>query len=177
MIYFTSDPHFSHENILKYCNRPFRDSKEMDYVLLKNLSIIQPEDTLYCLGDFSMRGEDHYKWFAGTLARIAGRKILILGNHDRLKPFSYVELGFESVHTSLTVDKYFLAHDPALLAAMPPEYTMLCGHVHGLFKSQKDDQGRLAINVGVDVWDYKPVSLQEIEVFSKEEANKELLKK
>lgn len=163
MIYFSSDTHFSHANILEYCSRPFKDAQEMDYVILKNFSILKPDDTLYFLGDFTMRGEDHYKWFKSTLDKITCRKIFILGNHDKLKPFKYVELGFESVHTSLVLDKYFLAHDPALLAAMPKEYTMLCGHVHGLFKTQKDSQGRLVINVGVDVWDYKPVPLGEIE--------------
>jgi calcineurin-like phosphoesterase family protein len=35
--------------------------------------------------------------------------------------------------------------------------------VHGLFKTQVDQQGRLAVNVGVDVWDFKPVSLERIE--------------
>jgi calcineurin-like phosphoesterase family protein len=163
MIYFSSDFHFSHANILEYCSRPFKDAQEMDYVILKNFSILKPEDTLYFLGDFTMRGEDHYKWFQSTLSRITCRKIFILGNHDKLKSFKYVELGFESVHTSLIVDKYFLAHDPALLSAMPKEYIMLCGHVHGLFKTQTDSQGRVVINVGVDVWDFKPVPLEEVE--------------
>jgi calcineurin-like phosphoesterase family protein len=112
-----------------------------------------------------MRNEDQFRWFANTISRISGRKILILGNHDKLNPFKYVEAGFESVHTSLVLDKFFLAHDPALLAAMPLEYTMLCGHVHGLFKSMRDAQGRLVVNVGVDVWDYKPVSLEQLEKF------------
>jgi calcineurin-like phosphoesterase family protein len=163
MIYFSADFHFSHANILKYCNRPFKDFMEMDEVLLQNLSIIQPEDTLYFLGDFTMKGEDYLKWFEKTIAKINGRKILILGNHDKLKPFKYVEFGFESVHTSLVLNNlFFLAHDPALLAAMPKEYVMLCGHVHELFKVKQDAQNRTVVNVGVDVWNYKPVSLEEI---------------
>ncbi len=163
MIYFSSDFHLSHANIIKYSARPFKDAVEMDQIILRNFSTIQPDDLLYFLGDFTMRGEDHYKWFEKTIVKIPGRKILILGNHDKLNPFKYVEFGFESVHTSLIVDKYFLAHDPALLSAMPKEYIMLCGHVHELFKTQKDKQGRFVINVGVDVWDFKPASLKEIE--------------
>ncbi len=163
MEYFSSDPHFSHANIIKYCNRPFKDTQEMDKVMLKNLAVPGPDDTLYMIGDFTMRGEESYKWFSTILSKIPCRKILILGNHDKLNPFKYIECGFESVHTSLVVGKYFLAHDPAWLAAMPKEYVMLCGHVHGLFKTQRDSIGRLAINVGVDVWDFKPVSLGQIE--------------
>lgn len=174
MIYFCSDTHFSHANILKYCERPFKDPQEMDAVLIKNLSIVKPEDTLYFLGDFTMRGEDHIKWFQSTLSRIAGRKILILGNHDKLKPFTYIDVGFESVHTSLVLDKFFLAHDPALLAAMPSDYIMLCGHVHGLFKSVKDAQGRIAINVGVDVWDYKPITLEQVEQHLKDTVHEKI---
>ena len=163
MDYFCADTHFSHANILRYCDRPFKDTQEMDNIMLKNLAVLEPTDTLRFIGDFTMRGEESYKWFSTILSKIPCRKIMILGNHDKLNPFKYIDVGFESVHTSLVFGKYFLAHDPAWLAAMPKEYVMLCGHVHGLFKTQVDQQGRLAVNVGVDVWDFKPVSLEQIE--------------
>ena len=90
------------------------------------------------------------------------RKILILGNHDSLKPFTYIDLGFESVHTSLELSyngkDYVLVHDPAA-SCIDRNRIFLCGHVHDLFKIQRN-----VINVGVDVWNFFPVSMEQIEV-------------
>jgi calcineurin-like phosphoesterase family protein len=155
-----SDPHFSHEAILGYCQRPFKNTKEMDSVLVKNHNqLVKPEDTVYCLGDFTMRGTDDKPWFKKTLKMLRGTKILILGNHDKLPALEYVELGFQSVHTSLVVDDIFLAHDPAWATAIPKDMLMMCGHVHGLFKLV--ERTHRVLNVGVDVWDYKPVSFED----------------
>jgi calcineurin-like phosphoesterase family protein len=78
-IYFTSDHHFWHANVIKYCNRPFASVEEMNEMMVKNWNdIIKPEDDVYVLGDFSMafRSVELYS------ARLMGRKFLISGNHD-----------------------------------------------------------------------------------------------
>lgn len=79
------------------------------------------------------------------------RKILVLGNHDELKAFSYIEAGFESVHTSLEVNGRILIHDPAV-ATINPNKTFICGHVHTLFLKCSN-----TINVGVDQFSFMPV--------------------
>lgn len=158
--YLWSDPHFSHDNILRYCDRPFKNTQEMDSALVKNHNqLVKPEDTVYCLGDFTMRGTEHKPWFQKTLSKLNGTKILILGNHDKLPALEYVELGFQSVHTSLVVDDVFMAHDPAWVAAIPKDMLMMCGHVHGLFKLV--ERTHRVLNVGVDVWDYRPVLFED----------------
>lgn len=55
MIYFTSDPHYGHANVIKYCSRPFASVDEMTRVLITNWNkVVTPEDIVYCLGDFSL---------------------------------------------------------------------------------------------------------------------------
>jgi calcineurin-like phosphoesterase family protein len=91
--------------------------------------------------------------------KLNGKKVLILGNHDRLKPFTYLDLGFTSVHTSLPMkigmQSVVCTHDPAPVCGTDHNHRWLVGHVHGLFKDM--DMGRVT-NVGVDVWEFTPVS-------------------
>jgi calcineurin-like phosphoesterase family protein len=88
-IWFTSDTHFGHANIIKYCERPFRDTDHMDAVIVDNWnSIVSPEDTVYHLGDVALGTIDKS---LANVGRLNGYKILVIGNHDR--PFMALEKG------------------------------------------------------------------------------------
>lgn len=77
--WLTSDPHFWHSNVIKYCNRPFATSEEMNEALVRNWNaVVAPEDLVYVLGDFALAA----RAVETILPRLNGRKILILGNHD-----------------------------------------------------------------------------------------------
>ena len=157
MIYFTADWHEGHENIIKYCKRPFKNFTHMGRVLLKNYNeVVTDDDTVYFIGDLTLRTSVYKNAIEQLVSKMNGQKHLILGNHDRLKPFDYVELGFITVHTALELPEYnmVLVHDPAT-SAIDRSKVFICGHVHDLFKTQKN-----VINVGVDVWDFKPVSIE-----------------
>lgn len=79
-LFFVSDTHFGHENIIKFCNRPFKTTNEMDEALIKNWnSVVGPEDTIFHLGDFAFGGSQLWNY---TLQKLNGHKILIIGNHD-----------------------------------------------------------------------------------------------
>ena len=120
-------------------------------------STVHNYDTVYFLGDlFDLKFGKSPGIVEMMLGRLKGRKILILGSHDYLKPFEYVELGFESVHTSLQVGEFILVHDPAV-SVVDRSKVFLCGHIHTLFEIQKN-----AINVGVDVRNFCPVSEDQI---------------
>ena len=84
--YFTSDLHFSHKNIAKFCPqfRPFDNVEEMDEFFNPNhgMKPLTPEDTVYNLGDFSF-AQDH-KQIERVLSRLNGQHHLIYGNHDHV---------------------------------------------------------------------------------------------
>lgn len=166
--FITSDIHFSHANIIKYCDRPFTNVDKMDKALINNWnSVVGPQDLVYNLGDLSFRRSKHLEWYQNTLRKLNGRHILILGNHDYLKPFQYIACGIESVHTSLIIGDVLLAHDPAIATAMPKDMMMFCGHVHDTFK--KLNSPKKILNVGVDIWNYKPILWDEaIEILKTE---------
>lgn len=78
-VWFTSDLHFGHENVIKYCNRPYSCSDSMDKSLVSGWnSRVSPGDTVYCVGDFSLST----KPVELITPSLNGKKVLVLGNHD-----------------------------------------------------------------------------------------------
>jgi calcineurin-like phosphoesterase family protein len=133
----------------------------MDYGLIANWnSVVAPEDMVYIVGDFTMKGYKQKEWFTRTLSALHGKKVLIYGNHDRLHPLEAIEVGFQSAHSSLWMDGIFLGHDPAWSTALPDGTNMMCGHVHNLFTLVQNGNHRV-LNVGVDVWNYKPLMFED----------------
>jgi len=136
-----------------YCKRPFKNTGKMDAAIIKNYNkVLKEEDELFIIGDVTIFSSERKPYIENLIKKIKCKKYLILGNHDRFKPFDYEDVGFISVHTALEVDGFILRHDPAC-AIIAPEKTWLCGHVHTLFKRTKN-----VVNVGVDQWNFYPVS-------------------
>lgn len=175
--FFTSDPHFYHKNVIAYCNRPFDCVESMNNGLIENWnSVVGDGDEVYILGDFAFAGKQKIK---EIVAQLKGTKHLILGNHDwkTIKEANYKDLGFADIAFSgeLYIGKHLvkMSHFPYTGDSGETErFTdkrlkdegnyLLHGHVHTSWK-QKDRQ----INVGCDVWDWKPVSIEELEVLIK----------
>jgi len=79
-IHFTSDHHFGHENIIKYCNRPFSNAREMNKVMIKRWNEkVKPKDSVYHLGDFGITYKENLKTI---LDQLNGKIYLIAGNHE-----------------------------------------------------------------------------------------------
>ena len=113
------------------------------------------------------------------LEKLNGRHILVLGNHDEIKPFKYIDVGFTNVSTSYIMEldnrwKIVVNHDPNVRCMVDSNTIFLCGHIHDLFKSIPE---KLTVNIGVDVWDYYPINLDNIMDELREELQNRLLNK
>ena len=79
MVYFISDTHFNHKNIIKYCNRPFDSIEQMNETLINNWNdIVSDKDIIYHLGDFALGSKE---LILDIVNRLNGSKYLIRGNH------------------------------------------------------------------------------------------------
>lgn len=81
-IFFCSDTHFGHANIINYSNRPYSDVEEMNEALIKNWNqVVGKNDTVYHLGDFAFMPYDKFK---NLLWRLNGYIHFMRGNHDKM---------------------------------------------------------------------------------------------
>lgn len=162
-IHFTSDTHFGHKNIIKYCNRPFKSVHHMDeeMIALWNRKV-KPNDEVWHLGDFCMGGHQPKDY----LPRLNGKVHLIRGNHD-----PHVEdQGFESVQyykeLKFAKKKIVLCHFPFTVWNKSHHGSIhLFGHVHGSMTvrhGRKVREDSLSADVGSDCWDYAPVRIERI---------------
>jgi calcineurin-like phosphoesterase family protein len=165
MIYFTSDQHFGHKNILHLCKRPYKTIEEMDKALIENWnSVVTPDDTVYVLGDFAYKMGKRLSEYVKPLN---GHKHLITGNHDRLPKIEYVQQ-FESVQDYLRIDvegqTIIMFHYPILSWHKRGRGSWhLYGHVHGAGQMTQIASMK-TWNVGVDVNNFKPISFEELKV-------------
>lgn len=80
-LFFTSDTHFYHKNIIKYSKRPFADINEMNRTMIENINSKVPQDAiLYHFGDFGFGSEED---MMKILEQIHCKILFIDGNHDK----------------------------------------------------------------------------------------------
>jgi calcineurin-like phosphoesterase family protein len=82
--FVTSDTHFGHANIIKYCNRPFEDVRDMNLEMARTWNYrVSESDEIYFLGDFAMGPGVDEAFIVDMLERLNGKKFIVLGNHDQ----------------------------------------------------------------------------------------------
>ena len=175
-IFFTSDTHFWHENIIKFCNRPFSSIEEMNDTIIENWNkVVGENDIVFHLGDFCFCGSDKFK---EIIEKLNGRIYLILGNHDWKTIKNWHASKFEGVYQQLGIKvngkKIYLNHFPFLCYAgtyrkFEDTVWQLFGHVHicKIRNTGKDFERMNYLfptqyDVGVDFNDYTPISFKEV---------------
>lgn len=162
-IFVTSDTHFRHKNILKYEAefRPFENVEQMNVELINRWnSVVGPMDVVFHLGDFGFTSKNLTRIL---LSRMNGRKILLLGNHDReqkIKREKWIELGFSRVfsHPFMMDNRFIFSHEP--LAEIPAGKINIYGHVHSSKDFKTFETNRYC--VCVERHDLKPVEYAKI---------------
>jgi calcineurin-like phosphoesterase family protein len=170
-IFFTADTHFGHENVIRFCNRPYSSASEMDKKLIENWNqSVDPNDIIYHLGDFTLLGKKQAKDY---FQQLNGRIHVIPGGHDR----RWIGKGTYRSGSGHTVSILPPLH--TIKVSLPdsgqPQLIVLChyslrvwdrshygswhlyGHSHGNLPPLEN-----SLDVGVDCWDYSPVSLENI---------------
>jgi calcineurin-like phosphoesterase family protein len=175
-IWITSDLHFDHANIITYSNRPYHYVKEMNDELISNWNfLVEPEDTVYFLGDFSM-GKHTLERDRDLFLSLNGTKYMVLGNHDfnfkstnesggiaKIKREHAVaywrSVGFIQVYDyPIVLEKYWiLSHAPIDGINKTQIFANIHGHTHTVSLS-----GGNYFNACVENTAYSPIKFEEI---------------
>lgn len=127
-IWFISDTHFGHTNILQYeaDARPFKTIEEMNEVIIDKWNdTVHCNDTIYHLGDFCF-GRNNI----AIAGRLHGKKRLILGNHDTYASADYLRY-FEKLYGVKYLDKFVLSHMPIHHHGLGARWWVnIHGHLH-----------------------------------------------
>lgn len=171
MFFYTSDLHFNHAKILKYCNRPFESVEQMNRVLVENWnSRVRPDDTVFILGDFGFFNGETANTY---LRKLMGKKVLVVGNHDMfLRKEGFNPRLFEDIAAIRNIKDPYYDNRKIVLCHYPIAVWDTCnygtlhfyGHVHNntavnhpLLYELKN-----AYNVGVDLHGFCPVTAREV---------------
>ena len=165
-IWFISDTHFFHENILKFTGsdgariRPaWSDVDEMNWAMVERWnSVVKPQDKVWHLGDVAFKTTQKASELHALLQKLHGHKRMLAGNHDNLKSpailnnFEKIELwkGFKD-------EGFTCSHIPLRLDSLRDGAVNVHGHIH---QNQMGEPGY--VNVCVEVRNYTPVHIDQI---------------
>ena len=183
-IFFISDTHFGHANMLTFINydgtrmRPFDSVEEVDELMIENWNkMVKPTDKVYHLGDCFYKSSNPDQ----IMSRLNGEKVLCRGNHDRRETQWYLKY-FKDVRSTFHIDgNYLLGHFPIHPGSKGRFVRQLHGHIHcqQVMKDAVVDllQGGIVYKRSPDPWyrnccvevnNYSPISFEVI----KEETEK-----
>lgn len=172
-VWFTSDLHFWHKNVCKYCGRPYVTTEEMNAGIIENWnSVVQEDDTVFLLGDIGFCGIEKLR---PLVSQLKGKIILIQGNHDsdkvvsRLLEEGLITSVFQLCSVTIIGDEECPNQDLTLCHfPMIDWYNkergawMVHGHQHQLKTTPSCSYKHW--DVGVDKNDWKPISFEQLKI-------------
>jgi len=172
-VFFTADLHFGHSKILEFCNRPFDCVDDMNLALINNWnSRVSNDDHVYIVGDLFYGGRDAAGLSAAVaiVEKLKGILHLVAGNHDfpylKNMEYHYLFADVDHIRYLRHEDKdIFLCHYPL---AEWSGFFRGSWHIYGHIHNQKNaafehmKQFDHALNAGVDICNYMPVTFDEL---------------
>lgn len=190
-LFFTSDLHFGHRNVINFCDRPFSNEKEMGESLINNWNeTVSENDVVFVLGDVFWFNDS--RSIKKCLDKLNGKDIYIIpGNHDDFSGYHRVEdprihlcqdvvvawieaEDFENRHWDRKKYEIWMSHYPMMTWPHRENKTIqLFGHIHSKSNGRISKDGVVGLDqdlplwknqfdVGCDYWDYKPVEFEKI---------------
>lgn len=181
-IFFTSDLHFGHRNVISFCNRPFINEKDMGSKLIENWnSVVGENDIIFVLGDTFWFNDS--RAIKKVLNSLNGEIYILPGNHDDFSSYHRVNnpkihlcediavlwLESEDNRWSKKIIEIWMSHYPMMTWPHREKGAYQCfGHIHSKIGGRNGDMDQdlplhwNQVDVGCDFWDYKPVSLEHL---------------
>ena len=184
-VYFTSDFHLFHNNVLKFDNRPFDDVHQMHQVIEQRWNeTVNPDDIVIYLGDLSFARREDKQYVEDMLKRLNGHIHFIMGNHDKIEEIKKLPK-LESVQDYLEVRIIHNVDSDLHIGAKIKVETLFCcmhypiyswnkkhhgsymihGHCHGNLHHGEEasfyDERRV-IDAGCMLHDYRPISYTKV---------------
>lgn len=179
-IFVTSDNHYFHKNIMKFCpqTRPFTDIGDMtEKMILAHNRVVRPEDDVYFLGDFSFGNATQTR---DVIHRLNGRLHLVYGNHDRVIECNH---DIQKLFTSVQDYKFLKVGDKELAMFHYPidgEWRNshrgsyhIHGHLHNSTPLHQQKYRRMDVGIDTRIGTHAPYEISEVFDLLK---NKEIFK-
>ncbi len=165
--FFTADLHLGHKNIITYCNRPFKSLEQMNATIIRNWNErVKDGDIVFHVGDFCFKNSSNKKGEGIKVSashwekQLNGKIIHLKGNHDKNNSTKTI---IEKLTIGYGNQRINLVHRPEFADV---DYEInFTGHVHQKWDIKRIKRGWQftdCINVGVDVWNFMPVTFDEI---------------
>ena len=170
-IYFVSDTHFCHGNIIHFKGgRPeFSCADEMNEAMIEGWnSVVRDQDKVYHLGDVTFRYDGVFK---EIMSRLKGHKRLVVGNHDHIKNPN-LSIWFEKIDLwtggKFKSEGFVASHMPLHPDHFNKYPLNVHGHTHRHCVIKGDGLDRRYLNLCVENTGYKPVSIDFVRDWAKE---------
>ncbi len=155
-VFFISDTHLDHRNIINYCSRPFGSVEEMNRVIVRNWNETVGEDDVVCfLGDLACGRGSRKAWY--WLNKLNGFVVFIAGSHDDLAGIKF----YHWLILNHGGHRFFMTHRPWDVP-ITWKFWAICGHSHNNPNFPLLNRKDKMINVSAENLNYTPIELEEL---------------